>query len=81
MMNPPQKPDPILGDASDKIIDLSKAPRIQGWTVERWIEFIKEHPDCTLPGGVAGAIVRLFEQKVADMRECVIEVAKFKAEE
>lgn len=64
-----QKPEPILGDASDKEIDLSKAPRIQGWTVERWIEFIQEHPNCTLPGGVAGAVVAAYEAKLDSWKD------------
>jgi hypothetical protein len=53
----PTRPAPIMGDGSDKEISLATAKRIHGWTVEQWIDYVRRNPDCTVPGGVACAIV------------------------
>lgn len=69
---------PVMPDSSDRVIELAKAQRVGGWYIDRslvpidkpveqamptWLEFIKANPDCTLPGGVAGALVAFFERK------------------
>lgn len=58
---------PLIGDSSDRTIELSKAKRIQGWTVEEWVAFVRRHPDATLPGGVGGAIVESYTVALAEV--------------
>lgn len=60
---------PAIPDSSDRDLQLSKSPRIQGWTVNEWTKFVEAHPDCTLPGGVGGAIVAELERQLAEARE------------
>lgn len=72
---------PIMPDSSDRVIELAKAQRVGGWYIDRslvppdavsqamptWIEYIERNPDCTLPGGVAGALLTfLTKSRVAD---------------
>lgn len=57
---------PLIGDSSDKSITLSKGKRVQGATVEEWIELIRQHPDRTLPGGVGGAVVAHFDAQIEE---------------
>lgn len=51
---------PLIGDASDRPIELAKGKRVNYWTVEQWLDYLRRNPDATLPAGVGGAIVAHF---------------------
>jgi hypothetical protein len=55
--------EPKLGDPAENHKNISRnARKLHGAPVERWIELIKQNPERTLPGGVAGAIVAHYER-------------------
>lgn len=56
---------PLLGDSSDRQIELAKAKRINGGTIPEWIDWLTRNPDATLPAGVGGALVAHFEHELA----------------
>lgn len=49
-------PDPAEGK-----IEPHKQKYIKGWTIDKWIAFIKRNPECTLPSGVGHRLVQLIE--------------------
>ena len=60
---------PLLGDSSDKVIDLSKGGvnregqrTFHGWTIREWVDFLHRQPDATLPNGVGKALVDYYER-------------------
>lgn len=49
-------------DPAEKGGELHTSKRIQSWTIERWIQFIEEHPECSLPNGVGGRLVTHYKR-------------------
>jgi hypothetical protein len=60
-MTAPRK-EAAIPDASDKEIRYDKNEFIQGWRIDKWVDYIKRNPNCTLPSGVGAKLVQLIDQ-------------------
>jgi hypothetical protein len=52
----PLAPDPA-DKGADQFQPRATARRTGGWTVQQWIDYLRRHPDATLPSGVGGSLV------------------------
>jgi hypothetical protein len=55
-MATPMMPDPA--ESQTPVRERPPLHRVGNWSAERWIQFIRDHPDCTLPGGVGALLVQ-----------------------
>lgn len=57
-----------IGDPAENHRSISRnASRLHGWTIQKWIDYIRHRePECTLPGGVGGALVNYLVEPPPD---------------
>lgn len=54
-----------IGDPAENHKNISRnAKRLHGWPLTRWIIFIRDNPECTLPSGVGGALVAYYTDTI-----------------